>query len=595
MKSKNINMGFFKALQLCGAKKASAVIAIFCIISAAMASLLPYYCIYKIIVAILTAYPSFSLGAGVKAILLGKLILLGIAADILFYFAGVCLLHRQAFATIYNLKLNFLRHFANLSLGFGMMMGSGNVRKIVDHDIEGVEEFLAHQFPDLLYALSASAVMLIMLLCVDWRCGAACLFAVALAMAVQHEVFKGEKAKKHLADFFSRKADMNNAAAEYVRGMQVLKIFNRANDYFGIFHKALKEYTKSVISFTLQLEKGTAFYSTLLSNIYLFIIPAAFCLYHTCSDYGVFLSKTVFYIIIAPAVSSVMMRTLRLSSQNLQFLHGMGNMERVLKEPEINVQSKAQITNFEISFSNVSFAYPGEKIPALKQISFKAKSKTVTAIVGESGSGKSTIAYLIPRFYSPDSGNIKIGGIDSDAIGTEELMQSISFVFQDTYLFSQSIGENIGIGKENASAEEIIAAAKAAQCHSFIMNLPQGYDTVLGSDGTYLSGGEQQRIAIAQAILKNAPIIVLDEATAFNDPENEHLIQKAFESLLADKTVIMIAHRLHTIRNADNIIVMNDGEIAEHGTHDTLMRAKGIYYSMWDVYTKTQQWNYGRK
>lgn len=338
-------------------------------------------------------------------------------------------------------------------------------------------------------------------------------------------------------------------------------------------------------------------FTTIVNNIYLFLIPVGILIGSKTNDYESFAITFIFYLIFVPSISSVMMKIMYVSSNGMQIIGGVERMDGILnKEVLKDKDSLEKPKDYSISFNKVSFSYDEDsETSALKDLSFKAIQGEVTAIVGPSGGGKSTIAHLIPRFYDVTEGSIEIGGVDIRNISLSHLMEMVSFVFQDVFLFKQSIMDNIRIGNQHASDKEVIEAAKAAQCHEFIMKLPNGYNTVVGTKGVHLSGGERQRIVIARAIVKNAPIIVLDEATAFSDPENEYLIQKAFEKLIQNKTVIIIAHRLSTIRSANRILVMQKGRLVEEGTHEKLIREKGKYHDMWEMYTKSLDWKIGTK
>jgi len=386
--------------------------------------------------------------------------------------------------------------------------------------------------------------------------------------------------------------DMNNASVEYIRGITVVKAFRQTVYSFRRLHDTIKSYTKFVIPYTLSWENYMSGFTTIVNNIYLFLIPVGIFLGVRTTNYESFATTFIFYLIFVPSISSVMMKIMYVSSSGMQIIGGVERMDDILRnEPLAETDTPETCKGHDIVFQDVSFSYDVNKdASALTNVSFHAIQGEVTAIVGPSGGGKSTIAHLIPRFFDVTEGSIQIDNVDIRKMNLDYLMKKVSFVFQDVFLFKQSIMDNIRIGNLSATDEEVIAAAEAAQCHEFIRRLPQGYHTVIGTKGVHLSGGEQQRIVIARAIVKNAPIIVLDEATAFTDPENEYLIQKAFEKLMDKKTVIMIAHRLSTIRSANKIIVMDKGVLIEQGSHDELMKKKSKYYDMWEMYTKSLDW-----
>ena len=594
MKQKN---GLKRLLQICIAEKGLVTVALLFLIISAVAGLAPYLAMYGIVSEILT--PMIDTAAVMNTSLVFRYIgymLIGIFLNIAGYFTASCLLHKAAFKTIYSVKSKVLRHFTTLPISFSIRMGSGSIRKILDEDIGNTEEFLAHQFPDCIYTIVSCVAILSVLLWVDWHYGVICLLIMTAALAILSSTFQMDKKSSRVSEYFKASADMNNLAVEYVRGISVMKIFHSTLVTFEKFYNAIKRYTKAATDYTLQLEKTLSAYTVLIHNIYLFLIPVIICLGQHCGAYIPFVSKIIFCVLLIPVITAAMLRIVQLVSQTTLFNYGMKNVDAILMEPSVSspTQEYPPPNHYDVVFENVSFSYTGEESKqALQNVSFKVREKQVTAIVGPSGSGKSTIAQLLPRFYDIRHGRILIGGQDIRDIDMNRLMGIVSFVFQDAFLFKRSIRENIAMGRENATKEEIILAAKSAQCHDFICQLPQGYDTVVGSDSVHLSGGERQRVAIARAILQNTPVLVLDEATAFNDSENEYLIQKAFEKLLTDKTVLMIAHRLNTIRDASQILVMEEGRIAESGTHEELLQRNGKYHAMWDVYTQTRAWHMG--
>jgi ATP-binding cassette subfamily B protein IrtA len=586
--------GMSRMLQLAGTKKALIVPSAIMSALASVASFVPYLCIYFIIVEITEVYPHFDAEHSAAIIRWGWIAFGGVAANVVLYFGALILSHLAAFGTLYELKINFTSYLARLPLGFHLNYGSGKLRKITDENIEKIEGFIAHQLPDLIAALVAPIVMIVILFMVDWRFGLVSLVGIVIAFVVEMIGYSGAQAKTMMNKYQSALEDMNNASVEYVRGITVVKAFRQTVYSFNRLHKSIKNYTGFVIPYTLSWENIMSLYTTIVNNIYLFLIPAAIFIGMRTpqENYGVFASTAIFYLLFVPSISSVMMKVMYSATNCMQIGSCVDRMDEVLgKEPLPEPEHPKAARGGEVVFHHVSFSYDEkQEVKALDEVSFTAAKESVTAVVGPSGGGKSTIAHLIPRFYDVTEGSISIGGIDIRELKIEDLMSVVSFVFQDVFLFKQSLKDNIRLGSPEATDEEVIAAAKAAQCHEFISALPNGYDTVYGRDGIYLSGGEQQRVAIARAIVKNAPVLVLDEATAFSDPENEHLIQKALHALMADKTVIMIAHRLSTIRSADNILVMNEGKLIEQGTHEELLGKNGKYRAMWDTYTQALSW-----
>lgn len=527
----------------------------------------------------------------------GWMALAGIIANILLYFLAVFSSHMAAFGTLYDLKVLFADHITKIPLGYHLTIGSGHLRKIMDENIESVEGFIAHQFPDFVASITAPIVMVIILFAVDWRFGLASLVGILLAFAAEFIGFGSGAMKENMGKYQKASEEMNNASVEYVRGMSVVKAFNQTASSFKKLQEAISGYTEWVLKFSLGWQNCMPAFTTIINNIYLIIVPVGILLGSNTSDFTEFAMKFIFYLLFVPAIAGVLNKIMYISESFMQIDGNVARMDEILNIPEMPETAHPRKPKGEdVAFDHVSFTYTGNsEEKALEDVSFTAKKGQITAIVGPSGGGKSTIANLISRFWDVFDGKITIGGVDVRDMTQDELMRQVSFVFQDIFLFKQSILDNIRMGNENVTEEQVIAAAKAAQCHDFISKLPDGYHTVVGTKGVHLSGGERQRIAIARAIIKDSPIIVLDEATAFSDPENEYLIQKAFEKLMQGKTVIIIAHRLSTIRNADKIIVMEKGHLVETGKHDELVSAGGRYAQMWDQYTEAIDWKISGK
>ncbi len=589
--------GVARLMELATTKKPLMIISVILSALASIASFVPYIAIYYIIGEIMGSYGDFNSLDVEKTLNFGWIAFGGIILNILLYFGALVCSHLAAFGTLYELKVDFASHLAKLPLGFHLTIGSGKMRKIMDENIEKIEGFIAHQLPDIVAAFVAPIVMIIILLGVDWRFGLAALVGIVIAFMLEFKAYGNEGAKAMMKNYQMSLEDMNNASVEYIRGISVVKAFKQTVYSFRRLHETIKRYTSFVIPYTLSWENYMSGFTTIVNNIYLFLIPVGILIGSKTNDYESFAITFIFYLIFVQSISSVMMKIMYVSSNGMQIIGGVERMDGILnKEVLKDKDSLEKPKDYSISFNKVSFSYDEDnETSALKDLSFKAIQGEVTAIVGPSGGGKSTIAHLIPRFYDVTEGNIEIGGVDIRNISLSHLMDMVSFVFQDVFLFKQSIMDNIRIGNQNASDKEVIEAAKAAQCHEFIMKLPNGYNTVIGTKGVHLSGGERQRIVIARAIVKNVPIIVLDEATAFSDPENEYLIQKAFEKLIQNKTVIIIAHRLSTIRSANRILVMQKGRLVEEGTHEKLIREKGKYHDMWEMYTKSLDWKIGTK
>ena len=564
---------------------------------AAIASFIPYIAVYFMIREILNVFPDLvQLDMG-RIMNYGWLALAGIVANILLYFLAIFSSHIAAFGTLYDLKVLFADHITKIPLGYHLTIGSGRLRKIMDENIESVEGFIAHQFPDFVASITAPIVMVIILFVVDWRFGLASLAGIILAFIAEFIGFGSGAMKENMGKYQKASEEMNNASVEYVRGMSVVKAFNQTASSFKKLQEAISGYTEWVLKFSLGWQNCMPAFTTIINNIYLILVPVGILIGSNTSNFKEFSMKFIFYLLFVPAIAGVLNKIMYISESFMQIDGNVARMDEILNIPEMPETANPQKPQGDdVVFDHVSFTYTGNnEEKALESVSFAAKQGQITAIVGPSGGGKSTIANLISRFWDVTDGKITIGGVDLRDMAQNDLMRQVSFVFQDIFLFKQSILDNIRMGNRNATEEQVIAAAKAAQCHEFISKLPEGYHTVVGTKGVHLSGGERQRIAIARAIIKDSPIIVLDEATAFSDPENEYLIQKAFEKLMPNKTVIIIAHRLSTIRNADKIIVMEKGQIVESGKHDDLVAAGGRYFQMWNHYTEAINWKLNGK
>lgn len=584
--------GLARCMELASNKKGLIFISAILSSLASIASFIPYIAVYFIIRSILQVYPNLNSLDVNEVIGYGWLALGGIIANILLYFLAIFCSHLAAFGTLYELKVKFAEHITKIPLGYHLTIGSGRLRKIMDENIESVEGFIAHQFPDFVASVTAPIVMVILLFAIDWRFGIASLVGIILAFIVQFMGYGSGAMKENMGKYQIALEDMNNASVEYVRGMPVVKAFNQTANSFEQLKHAISQYTEWVLKFSLGWQNCMPAFTTIINNIYLVLIPVGILIGTNVVNQKEFLMTFIFYLLFVPAVAGILNKIMYVSESFMQINGNVARMDEIFNIPVLkDTQISKTFDNDNVTFDNVSFSYTGkENELAIKNVSFEAKQGEITAIVGLSGGGKSTIANLISRFWDVTSGSIKIGNVDVREVGTNDLMKHISFVFQDIFLFKQSIFDNIRMGNPNATKEQVISASKAAQCHDFISKLPNGYDTVVGTQGIHLSGGERQRIAIARAIIKDAPIIVLDEATAFSDPENEYLIQKAFEKLMQDKTVIMIAHRLSTIRNANKIIVMENGRLIESGKHNDLIQKNGRYAEMWKHYTEAIDW-----
>lgn len=590
---KKAKTGLARCMELAAKRKPLVLLSAFLSSAAAICSFVPYLAIYGVIKEILQVYPDLG-SLNTKTVSFYSIAAIsGILGNLLSYFLAILCSHLAAFGTIYDLKIGFAEHLAKIPLGFHLNIGSGKLRKIMEDNIDSIEGFLAHQFPDFVASVTSPIVMVIILISVDWRFGLACLAGIVIAFIAEFIGYGSGEMKETMQQYQEALEDMNNASVEFVRGMPVIKIFGKEESSFARLKEAIGKYTDWVLKFSLGWQNCMPAFTTIVNNIYLFMIPVGILIGKNAKDPQAFALDFIFYLLFVPSIAGILNKIMYVSESFMEINSNVARMDEILYIDELTDNSKAVISGCDVSFENVSFSYEERAEPALKSVSFTAKEGQLTAVVGASGSGKSTIANLISRFWDIDQGSIRIGNAEIKDISQKKLMDTVSFVYQDTFLFKMSIAENIRLGRKDASDDDVINAAKLAQCHDFIMNLPDGYDTVVGTSGVHLSGGERQRIAIARAILKDSPVIILDEATAFSDPENEYLIKKSFENLTKNKTVIMIAHRLSTVRDADQILVMHNGELSEYGTHEELLNKNGRYSRLWDSYVKTLDWKVG--
>lgn len=584
--------GLPRLMELAMIKKGYMIWTIVLTVLATIISFVPYLAIYFIIREIIGIYPDFSQLDVTRITFYAITAIGGVLVNISLSMLAGALAHIAAYGTLYELKLSFVSHVTKLPLGFHLNTGSGKIRKIMDDNIESLEGFIAHDFTNMVTAFTSPVVMLVFIFLFDWRFGLATLVGIIFSFGVYKATSGGDRTKNMMGAYQNALEDMSNATTEYIRGIAVVKAFKQTTFSFNRLYESITNYTKTVIPFSLSQESLMASFSTALNSIYLFLIPVGILIGRNTTNYTDYVASFVFYLIFVPVIASMLMKVLYASVNAMQAGGAAERMDQMMSETVMpDRHNSAQPFGHDVVFENVTFSYTAnDEESAIKDVSFRAEEGKTTAIVGPSGGGKSTIANLIPRFYDVDEGCIKIGGEDIREISLDKLMNIVSFVFQDNFLFKQSILENIRIGNPTATRDDVIRAAKAAQCHEFISELPQGYETVFGKSGMKLSGGQIQRIAIARAIVKNSPVLVLDEATSFSDPENEHLIQKALGELVKGKTVIMIAHRLSTIQDADQIIVMEHGRLVESGTHNELLGQKGKYETLWSNYTQALTW-----
>ncbi len=521
-------------------------------------------------------------------------------------YASLIASHVAAFRILYGIRMGLARHIGRLPLGFLSGTTIGAIKKTMEQNVEDIELFVAHRIPEVVEALATVLILAGALLWLSTPLALACLGAFVAALLMQGSLWFGEKGKMFLKKYYDSLEQVNASAVQYVRGMQVVKVFGRTVQSFRGFYSDIQAYGDFCLQFTNRYERGYILFKVVAGSFLTFLLPVGLLMIQSDPENRALALTFLFFVVMAPGAASPMMSLTMLAMQGRQIDEGVERIEAVMdRKPVPEPQEPRRPDRFDVEFRNVSFSYDAEgpenanavstRAQALSSVSFCAEEGKVTALVGPSGGGKSTVASLIPRFWDVREGEgaILIGGVDVRDIPVETLMDTVSFVFQDNFLFFDSVMNNIRVGRSDATDDEVMAAARAAQCHEFIERLPNGYDTLIGSGGVYLSGGEEQRVCIARAVLKNAPILVLDEATAFADPENEFEIQKALTELIKGKTVLVIAHRLSSIRKADQILVLNEGHLAERGCHDELLAADGLYARMWRAYVGAGSWKLG--
>ncbi|MDY3007244.1 ABC transporter ATP-binding protein [Anaerococcus porci] len=568
-------------------KKTNLIVGILLICFGILLSICPILVIYKVI-------KSLFLNGNLdqKAI---NTCIYGVISVILAYFLtyiGSILCHKFSYILIANLKKKILKHIGNLPLGYFTGDNKSKIKQVLGQDMDQIEGYFSHQLPNLISTLVLILVILIIMFKMNLFLAFITLLALLIGFGIQMAIMIKIIKSGGLAENFKILDNINSSTTEYVKGMPEVKIFGAGVSSFKTFSKSVNDYRNFTSSMTSMIRPGFVSFRVFILSVATFVVPIGIIL--LSKNYSLsFITIFVFFLIVVPSMSVPVLK-LRDFAEGMNLLNEVvARIYEVIDEKEIsNENYDKEIKSYDLEFKNVNFSYGDEEV--LKNISFCAKQGEVTALVGYSGAGKSTIGTLIPRFYDPLAGSIEVGGVDIKKIPTKVLMDNISFVFQDSDLVSDTIFNNIAMAKEGCSKEEVINAAKKARCHDFIEKLSDGYETRLGK-GTYLSGGEKQRIAVARAILKDAPILVLDEATSFADSKNEYLMQKALSELVKNKTVIMIAHRLSTIENANQILVISDGKIVERGKHTELISEDGIYKRLYDIYKNSNVWQMNRK
>ena len=552
----------------------------------ALVALVPFVYIWKILRDVLNAAPDYAQAVNIPHY--GWMAVLFAVLAYLIYIAALMCSHLSAFRVATNLRLEVSEHLATLPLGFTETFGSGKLRKIIHESTGAAETFLAHQLPDKYNAMATPIGLLVLLLVFDWRLGLLSLVPVALGFVIM-SAMTGRRMADKMRQYGNALESMSNEAVEYVRGIPVVKTFGQSVFSFKKFKATIDEYEKWVIAYTKELRMPMMLYTAAINGVFAFLIVGGL-LFTRNGVTSEFLLNLLFYIIITPVISLTLTRIMYMSENELVVADALARVDSVLDaEPVPENDHPRHPKDASVSLKDVHFSYDG-KTDVIKGVSLKIQPGQMVAFVGPSGGGKSTLANLICRFFDVQSGSVRVGGADVRDIPKEELMDTISFVFQNSRLLKGSILDNVRLGRAQATEAEVLAALKAAQCMDIVEKFPEGIHTVIGTKGVYLSGGEQQRIAIARAMLKNAPILLLDEATAFADPDNEAKVQAAFAQLAKGKTVLMIAHRLSTVANADCIYVVQDGQIVESGTKDELCAQNGLFARMWQEYQASVQW-----
>lgn len=554
--------------------------------ASALLALVPFWYIWRIIHDILEVSPDFSKAENVVSY--GWSAVLFAVVSIIVYIAALMCSHLSAFRIASNIRKSLMRHIAALPLGITEKYGSGKLRRIVNDSSSAAETYLAHRLPDKAGAVTTPIGLLFLLLVFDWRLGLLSLVPVALGFMIMTKM-TGANMEQKMKEYQNSLSDMSNEAVEYVRGIPVVKTFGQTVFSFKRFKASIDNYEKWVIAYTKALRLPMMFYTTAINGVFAFLIAGAI-IFSRGGVTNELLLNLIFYIVITPVISTTLTKIMFMSEDAMIVNDALGRIDEVLNEKPLPESSRDRVpSDYSVSLEHVSYSYDGVK-NALNDVSLSIKPGETTALVGPSGGGKTTLANIITRFFDPQKGRVLIGGTDIRDIPKEKLMDTVSFVFQNSRLIKASILENVRMARPESSREEVMRALETAQCADIIAKLPDGIDTVVGANGIYLSGGEQQRVAIARAVLKDAPVLILDEATAFADPDNEVRVQQAMSSLSKGKTVIMIAHRLSSVTNADRICVMSDGSIAESGTFSDLIEKGGIFAHMWENYSKAADW-----
>lgn len=591
-KKKNIFVRLFKYM---GVFKITMLIAVVFAAVSAVINLKAFVCVYGVAKELLGCRGDYSLLNKEYMVDQGWKAVFFISQAFCLYGMGLLFSHITAFNTVARIRIKLIEHIGKLPLGYHSVNPSGKQRKIIEKNTDNLEVLIAHQIPDCVQAAVLPVAFLVFMFKYDWRLSLSCLIPIIMGFAILGSMLKGES-EGFVQQYQKSAEDISNAATEYVRGISVVKVFGQTAKSFKRYQNSVKEYSDYVIKYALSMEKSDSIYNTIINGIFFFLIPTAIVLFNAVRDKEKMLLSFVFFAVLTPLIVSILSKIMKSSSNVMISSASLDVIDGIFAEEELkNTGTIKDIEHYDIELDNVTFSYEKDAEKALDDVSIKIKEGTITALVGESGGGKSTVANLIARFWDVDEGTVKVDGKNIKDIDFESWMGKVSIVFQETNMFKMSILDNVAFYKPEASREEVMRALKLAQCDDILEKLPNGVDTVIGTKGVYLSGGEMQRLALARAILKDSPVILLDEATAFADAENEYLIQKALDELLKGRTVLMIAHRLSTIVNADQICVFEKGKIVERGTHKQLLEKKGMYSNMYDEYANSISWKIGGK
>lgn len=587
--SQTAKTGLSRLLEIAGSKKWWLFLSMFLAVLSTVAQFVPMVAVFLVIREL--ALNASDLSALNTELLYryGYISLFSVLVYGVFLYVSMMISHMSAFNILYEIRVKIAEKLSRLSMGFFSKKASGQLKKVMSEDVERIELFVAHHIPDITSATVFPIIMIGLLFAVDWRLAIAALLPFPLTFGVMFAMMYSSGSKKAYENYHNALESMNSAVVEYVRGMPVVKVFGGALDSFRRLNSAVDEHRTMSKDMAQDYSRTYPAFLTAASSSLIFIVPAVVLIMKYTAAGQLFIPTALMFLIIGGGFFFPLLKLLFMTGFLNQIQVGVQRIDEILYCDELEEPEQSRVpSGAELVFDRVGFSY--DKTPILRDLSFKAESGTVTALVGPSGAGKTTVGLLAARFWDVVSGSISLGGIDIRHMSTSELMKHVSFVFQDGFLFFDTIEENIRMGNSSASKQDVIEAARAACCHEFIEALPDGYQTLVGEGGTYLSGGEVQRISIARSILKDSPVVILDEATAFADPENEGKILQGLSRLMQNKTVLVIAHRLSTITNADQILVIDEGEVKERGSHKELLEASGLYSRMWETYSQARQW-----